>query len=101
MNDVLILLFSAGGAAFLAAVVAGIKSLRTSRIESEEALIKRLNEAANQAQRDADQQRRRAERAERYADELRKERDAALNLAARRYRAIIQAGLEDVEPESG
>lgn len=97
VSDVLILLFSAGGAAFLAAVVAGIRSLRSSRIETEEALIKRLNDAANQAQKDADQQRRRAERAERYADDLRRERDQALDLAARRFRAMIEAGLDDVD----
>lgn len=95
MNDVLVFLFSAGGAAFLAAVVAGIRSLRTSRIESEEALIKRLNDAANQATRDADAQRRRAEKAESVADTLRAERDRALDVAARRRRALIEAGIPD------
>jgi len=99
MNDVLVLLFSAGGAAFLAAVVAGIKSLRSSRIESEEALINRLNNALKQSEQDVGTQRRRAERSEHYADSLRKERDEALNLAATYRRKLIQAGI-DVDSSS-
>lgn len=95
MNDVLILLFSAGAAAFLTALVAAIKSLRSTKIESEEAIIKRLNESAVNAHREAMLQRRRAEREENKNDELREENDRLQELAAKRYRIILEAGLKD------
>lgn len=94
MNNVLVLLFSAGGAAFLTALIAGIKNLRTSRIDSEEVLITRLNNALTQSERAEDAQRRRAERAEKYADELRIEKDRALDRAATLKRRLIEAGIE-------
>lgn len=97
MNTLLGLLFTAGGAAFLTAIVAGIRSLRTSRVESEEALIKRLNDDAVNARKEAESQRRRAERAERQLDKMRDERDAAEELSARRHYALIRAGITDVD----
>jgi hypothetical protein len=101
MNNVLVLLFSAGGAAFVTAVIAGVKNLRTTKIESEEILIARLNSALKQAERDGDTQRRRAERAERYAEQLRAERDDALNLAARKHRQLLEAGLVSPDEPEG
>jgi len=93
MNEVLVLLFSAGAAAFLTALVQGIRSLRSQRAESEEAIIRRLNESATSAHREAMIQRRRAERAEATIDKLRRERDDALERAARFYRKLVEAGL--------
>lgn len=95
MNNILVLLFSAGGAAFLTALIAGIRNLRTTRLNTEEALITRLNNALKQSERDADVQRRRAERAERYADQLRGERDSALNQVASLQRRLISAGIDE------
>lgn len=95
MNDVLVLLFSAGSAAFLTALVAGIRSMRSQRAESEDAIIKRLNESASSAHRDAKMQRVRAERAEASRDATRAQRDAALEEVSRLYRIIIAAGLPD------
>jgi hypothetical protein len=97
VNNVLVLLFSAGAAAFITALIAGIKNLRTSRIDSEEVLITRLNNALKQAEREADAQRRRADRAERAADQLRAERDTALDVAAAKSRRLIEAGIDDTE----
>lgn len=95
MNDVLVLLFSAGSAAFLTALVAGIRSLRSQRAESEDAIIKRLNESANSAHRDAGIQRRRADKAEKSRDEMREERDTVLEENSRLIRIILAAGLPD------
>lgn len=95
MNDVLVLLFSAGSAAFLTALVAGIRSLRSQRAESEDAIIKRLNDNATIAHRDASLQRRAKERAETRAETYREERDDALEENSRLYRIIISAGLPD------
>lgn len=95
MNDVLVLLFSAGAAAFLTAVVKGLSSLRSQRAESEEAIIRRLNESATSAHKEAAAQRRRADRAEAARDKLREQRDKALETSSRRLRIIIEAGLTD------
>lgn len=94
MNDVLVLLLSAGSAAFLTALVAGIRSIRSQKAESEDAIIRRLNDSASSAHRDAAVQRRRAERAERTRDEMRDERDDALERVARLERALLKAGVE-------
>lgn len=101
MSNILVLFLSAGGAAFLTAVIAGLRSLSTSRLESEAALIKRLSDSAKNSQTDADRQRERAERAERYAESLRRERDDALDTAARYRRILIQSGVEIPEAKSG
>lgn len=95
MNDVLVLLFSAGSAAFLTALVAGIRSLRSQRAESEDAIIKRLNESAQSAHRDAKLQRLRAEKAEASLDTMRQKRDEILEENSRMRRIIAQAGLPD------
>lgn len=93
MNEVLVLLFSAGAAAFLTALVQGIRSLRSQRAESEEAIIRRLNESATSAHREAMIQRRRADRAEVARDVARQERDTAREERARMYLILLEAGL--------
>jgi hypothetical protein len=95
VNDVLVLLFSAGAAAFLTAVVSGISKIRSQRAESEEAIIKRLNENASSAHRDAAMQRKGREKAEARLEIMRVERDAALEESSRLYRYIIDHGLPD------
>ncbi len=100
MNDVLVLLFSAGSAAFLTALVAGIRSLRSQRAESEDAIIKRLNDSANSAHRDAAIQRRAKEKAEARADKLRELLEAEQLENSRYYRIIIAAGLPDPRKNS-
>lgn len=99
MSNFLVFLLSAGGAAFLTAVIAGLRSLSTARLESEAALIKRLGDSAHSSQNEADRQRERAERAERYAERLRQERDDALDRAARYRRRLIERGVPDDAPE--
>ena len=95
MNDVLVLLFSAGAAAFLSALVAGVKSLKSTKNQSDEAIIRRLNESAANSYKEARLQRRRADRAEAKIEKLRTDLEAEQALSARRYRVIIEAGLED------
>lgn len=95
MNDVLVLLFSAGSAAFLTALVAGIRSMRSQRAESEDAIIKRLNENAASAHRDSAIQRRGRLKAEERADKLRELLEAEQLENSRLYRIIIAAGLPD------
>ena len=97
MNDVLVLLLSAGSAAFLTALVAGIRSLRSQRAESEEAIIKRLNDNATSAHRSEVLARRGKERAEKALDSMRVERDAALEEVSRLRRILLNAGLEPGE----
>lgn len=88
------LLLSAGGAAFLVAVFNGVKSLRSSKGESEEALFSRLNEDAEQAHQDADTQRERAINAEQQSDTLRNQRDEALDTVAKLRRLLIEHNIE-------
>lgn len=95
MNDVLVLLFTAGGAAFLTALVSGLRALRSQRAESEDAIIKRLNDSARTAERDAMKQRLLRDRAETARDIAREQRDHALEEVSRLRRIIITAGLPD------
>ena len=94
MDNFLGLLLSAGGASFLTAIIMGIKNLSSAKLESESALIQRLNEDAENAREERDEQRARAERAERYAEVLRKEREDALDLSAKYRRILINNGIE-------
>lgn len=96
--EILTLLLSAGGAAFLVAVFNGIKSLRSTKSESEAALLSRINEDAEQAHEDADAQRARAIEAEQMSNTLRRQRDEALEKIAMFRRFIIANNLE-VPPE--
>lgn len=97
MSNFLVFLLSAGGAAFLTAVIAGIRSLSTNKLESEAALIKRLSDSARVSQEEADRQRERAERAERFAEKLREQRDEALDRVARYKRALISQGIDYID----
>lgn len=99
MSNFFVFLLSAGGAAFLTAVIAGIRSLSTNKLESEAALIKRLSDSARTAQEDADRQRERAERAERHNEKLRQQKDAALDKAAQYRRLLIQNGIDHIDPD--
>ena len=92
--EILTLLLSAGGAAFLVAVFNGIKSLRSTKSESEAALLSRINEDAEQAHEDADAQRARAIEAEQMSNTLRRQRDEALEKIAMLRRFIIANNLE-------
>ena len=92
--ELLTLLLSAGGAAFLVAVFNGIKALRSTKNESEEALLSRLHIDAEQAHQDADAQRDRAINAEQQADTLRQQRDEALDQVAKLKRILIEHQIE-------
>lgn len=98
MNNFLTILLSAGGAAFLTAVIAGLRNLSTTRLESEAALIQRLNEDAENSRVESDKQRARAERAEKYVDTLRQEKEAALDKAAQYRRLLIENGIRLENP---
>jgi hypothetical protein len=89
VNQILLALLSTGGAAFLTALIMGIKSLREGKIAGEESIIKRLNEDAKQAHDDAEIQRMRAIRAESEREEMRRQRDAANEEVARMRMALI------------
>ena len=88
MNEILLALLSTGGAAFLTALIMGVKSLREGKIAGEDSLIKRLNEDAKQAHDDAEIQRMRAIRAESEREEMRRQRDVA-NERVAMYRMIL------------
>lgn len=92
--ELLTLILSAGGTAFLVAVFNGVKALRSSKSESEEALLTRLHTDAEQAHQDADLQRDRAINAEQQADTLRKQRNEALEQVAKLKRALIENQIE-------
>lgn len=94
VSDLLPLLLSAGGAAFLSAVILGIKSIREGKTASEESIIKRLNDDAKQAHSDADIQRDRAIRAENEREEMRIQRDQANEVVARMRQRMIRQGLD-------
>lgn len=97
MNNLIALILSAGGAAFLTALVTGLRSISTTRMESEEALIKRLSSDAESAREDATRQRTRAETAEEAAAVARSERDRALDERAKYRRKLIDLGVNPDE----
>lgn len=94
MNEILPLLLSAGGAAFITAVFVGIKTIREGKSASEESVIKRLNDDAMQAHSDADVQRDRAIRSDQEREAMRLQRDAALDQVALYRRELIRNGLD-------
>lgn len=79
--------------AFLIAIFNGIKSLSVSRLESEAALIQRLNDDTERARAEETRQRARAERAERYAEILSADKNASRDLAAKYRRMLIEHGV--------
>lgn len=100
LNTLVSLLFIAGGGGAVAGILNVVKTLRSGKIESEETLIKRLD-ASNKEQLE------RAQRAEKRADELeseaaryRRNREQALEYAARLRVLLIQNQIEPPpEPE--
>jgi hypothetical protein len=94
VNDLLPLLLSTGGAAFITAIVMGVKTLRDGRTASEDSIVKRLNEDAKQAHSDADAQRDRANRLEQEREQMRLERNAANERADGYRRALIRNGID-------
>lgn len=98
MSPYLTLLLSSGGVAFLIATFNGIKSLSVSRLESEAALIQRLNDDTERARTEESRQRARAERAERYAELLSIDKNNARDLAAKYRRILIEHGISLEEP---
>lgn len=101
MNQVLVALLSTGGAAFITALVMGIKSLREGKIANEESIIKRLNDDAKQAHDDADFQRVRAIRAESEREEMRQQRDIANENVSRYRRVLIENHIAIPAEEEG
>lgn len=93
MDNFLGLLLSAGGASFLTAIILGLKNVSSIKLESESALIQRLNEDAENAREESDKQRARAERAERFAELKRQELEKALDTAAEYRRMLISQGV--------
>lgn len=100
MNNFLVILLSTGGAAVLAALFTGIRSLSSSREESEANLFQRLNDDADNARKEAKDQRTRAERAENYNDTLREEKAKEQDLAAKYRRMLIDHGITVEEPHN-
>jgi len=86
LNIVLVALFGAGAGGAVSGVISLIRTIRQGRVDNEETLIKRLD-ADNKRQSD------RAEEAEREAREYRRERDDALDEAARLRRILIENGI--------
>lgn len=94
MDQILVALLSTGGAAFLTALIMGVKSLRDGKIAGEESIIKRLNEDAKQAHDDAEIQRMRAIRAESEREDMRRQRDLANEEVARMRMRLIKQNVE-------
>lgn len=100
LSALLVLLFGAGGAGAASGVVSVIRSLRKGKLDDEETIIKRLD-VSNKDHQEAKQ------RAEKRADELedeaakyRRQRDRALEYAARLRVILISNGIEPPsEPE--
>lgn len=96
MNNFIALLLSAGGVGFLTAVIAGIKALSSTKLESDAALFNRLNEDSQKYRKGEEVQRERAEQAEQLAASLRTQRDEALDKASYYRRRLIELG-EDID----
>lgn len=93
MNNFIAILLSAGGATFLTAIIAGLKSLSSSKMESEAALMKRLNDAIRDGSAREDNLELDKRREEERAEMFRLERDDALEKAAYYRRRLIDHGI--------
>lgn len=99
LNQILIALLSTGGAAFITAIIVGVRSLREGKLSNEESIIKRLNDDAVQAHKNADRQRTRANRAESEREDMRRQRDLANEDSARYRRALIDNNIDTTKYE--
>ena len=93
MDNLIAIMLSAGGAAFLTALITGLKNLSSSRLESEAALMKRLNDAIRDGSEREDELEIAKKIEEERATALRKERDDALEKVARYRRKLIENGI--------
>lgn len=100
LNTLVSLLFIAGGGGAVAGVLNVVKTLRGGKIESEETLIKRLDNDNKNQQRRAEEAEAGRDQAEKEAEGYRKERNAAQEaLAKLRWVYIEKTGQEP--PDSG
>lgn len=97
MENFIPILLSAGGAAFLTAIITGLKSLSSSKLESEAALMKRLNDAIRDGSEREDALEIAKKKEEDRAEIFRLERDEALEKAARYRRRLIDNGISPEE----
>lgn len=93
MENFIPILLSAGGAAFLTALITGLRSLSSSKLESEAALMKRLNDAIRDGSEREDALEIAKKKEEDRAEMFRLERDDALERAAKYRRKLIDSGL--------
>lgn len=94
-------LLGAGGATAIGSAISGFRLLRKGKLDDEETLIKRLD-ASNKEQ--SERAREAEKRADNEADEatkLRRERDQALEYAARLRRQLIDGNIEPAPRPEG
>lgn len=94
MDNFIAILLSAGGAAFLAALINGLKNLANSKLESEAALMKRLNDAIRDGSEREDALEIAKKKEEERSEMFRLERDDALERSARYRRKLLDSGID-------
>ena len=93
VDNFLPLILSAGGTAFLGAIFKGLQNLNSQKMESESAMIQRLNDAITAGANHEEELQKSLYDCEQRAALLRLERDSALDELARARRKLIEAGL--------
>lgn len=93
VDSFLPIILSAGGTAFLGAIFKGLQNLNSQKMESESAMIQRLNDAIAAGANHEDELQRSLSDCEQRSALMRLERDSALDELARARRRLIEAGL--------
>jgi hypothetical protein len=99
MNEVMLLLFGAGGTGALAGLYQIINSLRTGKLQKEETLIERLDKNNRRQSERADAAETRADEVQAEAARYRVQRRRAQDQAARFRRMLISMGAESEKLE--
>lgn len=98
-NEVMLLLFGAGGTGALAGLYRVFDSLRSGKLQKEETLIQRLDDNNRRQSERADAAEKRADEAEKEATLYRRQREKALDQAARFRRQLIALNQEPEDLE--
>lgn len=98
LSALLVALFGAGGAGAVSGIITLVKTIKQGKVDSEETLLKRLDADNRQQQERTREAEKRADEAEKEAEAYRRQRDAALEKAARLRLTLIA---NKIEPPAG
>lgn len=94
INVLVTLLFGAGAGGVVAGILNVVKTMRSGKVETEETLLRRIDADNKSQQRLREEAEEEARQARREAEEYRKQRNSALEEAARLRWFMLKNGVE-------